>query len=306
MRLAGQREDRAMRWLAVGMLCLGLAGCSDGDAPTERRQEMMPVLEVAMDAAASDAGGATAAANDAAPAAPAGRREIAYRYGFTVWLPAASIEALQKRHLDACLKAGPAVCQVMASDVSRDSADEVMASLQMRMRPDSARSYRTELEKDLASLDGELRTASINAEDLTRQIVDLEARLRAQSTLRDRLQALIADRPGKLADLLETERELARVQQELDSATSTMAVFRERVDMSEVRISYESRPVSVADRTFEPIADALRGAVGTMVGSLAVLITVVAGLLPILMVLALLVWLFLRWRRKRKAARAAS
>jgi hypothetical protein len=286
-----------MRWIAIVALVIGLAGC--GAEPRYRDPSALEVY--AADALASDAAAAAPAgeANRATPS-EGSRREIAYTYKFEVWLRANAVEGLQKQHMDACQKAGAAACQIVNSDIRREGNDRVYASLEMRMRPADVSNFRTELEKVLPGLDGELRSAAIQAEDLTRQIIDLEARLKAQTTLRDRLQQLIAERPGKLADLLETERELARVQQELDSATSMMAVFRERVDLSMVSITYEARPVSVADRTFEPITRALRGALSVMVDSIAGLITLLAGLLPIILVFGGIIWFIVRrWRRRR-------
>ena len=75
---------------------------------------------------------------------------------------------------------------------------------------------------------------------VTRVIVDTEATLRAKRALRDRLQQLLATRPGSLADLLGVERELARVQGEIDSSEPNLASTRTRVAMSAVTIEYAS------------------------------------------------------------------
>ena len=141
-----------------------------------------------------------------------------------------------------------------------------------------------------------------NAEDLTRQIVDTEARLRAQTALRDRLQELLRSRPGRLADLLEVERELARVQGELDATQSNLAVMRTRVAMSELTLSYRSAPRPVGSDTFEPLRNAFANFLGIIVGGFAAIITIIAGLIPFAVVVVPLVWLALRWRQTPRRA----
>ena len=88
----------------------------------------------------------------------------------------------------------------------------------------------------------------MESEDLTRQIVDTEAAVRARTALRDRLQAILATRPGKLSDLLEVEKELARVQGELDATQSELAVMRTRVVTSLLTITYSSGASLMAPR----------------------------------------------------------
>jgi hypothetical protein len=117
--------------------------------------------------------------------------------------------------------------------------------------------------------------------------------------LRDRLQELLRSRPGRLSDLLEVERELARVQGELDSLQSTLAVLRTRVAMSELSVNYRSAPRPVGSDTFEPLRRAFANFIGIIVAGFAAIITIIAGLIPIAIVVVPIVWLALRWRRQR-------
>jgi hypothetical protein len=146
---------------------------------------------------------------------------------------------------------------------------------------------------------GRVISENVASEDLTRQIVDTEARLRAQTALRDRLQELLRSRPGRLADLLEVERELARVQGEIDAVQSALAVMRTRVAMSELTLQYRSAPRSVGSDTFEPLRQAFANFLGIIVGGFAAIITLIAVLIPFAIVLVPLGWLLLRWRKRR-------
>jgi hypothetical protein len=154
------------------------------------------------------------------------------------------------------------------------------------------------LEAQVDQAGGRIVTDTTSTEDLTRQIVDTEARLRAQTTLRDRLQELLRSSRGRLADLLEVERELARVQGDIDAVQSNLAVMRTRVAMSELTLQYHSAPRSVGSDTFEPLRNAFANFLGIIVGGFAVIITLIAGLVPFAVVIVPIVWLILRWRKR--------
>ena len=142
-----------------------------------------------------------------------------------------------------------------------------------------------------------------STEDLTRLIVDTEATLRAKRALRDRLQQLLATRPGSLADLLGVERELARVQGEIDASESNLAVTRARVSMSALTIEYGSIADRVAGGLFEPLRHALSDFMVAVVESTAHLVTVVGALLPWVVVVTMAVWLLVRRRRRAASSK---
>lgn len=143
---------------------------------------------------------------------------------------------------------------------------------------------------------------SMSSENLTRQILDTDARLKAQITLRDRLQGLLATRNAELNDLLALERELARVQGQIESATTTLNVLRKRVSMSVVDIHYQSQSVAVSQSALAPIGRALKNFVGGFARGLAAVINFLAAALPwLLLVILPAFWLIRRWWRRRSA-----
>ena len=139
----------------------------------------------------------------------------------------------------------------------------------------------------------------LGSEDLTRQVIDTEATLRAQTRLRERLTELLTRHQGKLADLLEVERELARVQGEIDARSSELNVMRKRIAMSDLTIAYQSRGLFVDDRTADPTLQALRDFLATVSLSFAAAIRFVAVALPWLLIVLPAFWLLRRmWRRR--------
>jgi hypothetical protein len=234
--------------------------------------------------AAADA----AAGGESQPAAPG--FYMAYRYALGLELPAQRLAAVMDAHSAACTAAGPAVCQVINASREGDPDDYLHGTLSLRAQPEWLAGFMAQAEESADEAGGEVRSRSTAAEDVTRQMVDTEARLNALRTLRDRLQEILRTRPGRVADLLEVERELARVQGELDAAASALAVLRQRVDMSELSISYMMAHRAVTPRTFEPVTTAAANFAHTMAWGISGIIDFVAFMLPWGLFLALVWW----------------
>jgi Domain of unknown function (DUF4349) len=230
---------------------------------------------------------------------------LAYSYTATLSLPSDKVVPNMKAHEQKCITAGPALCQVVAA-ASRKEDDIVTANLSIRATPAWLGTFRNGLEQDAKSFDGKIAAQGVTSEDLTRDITDTDARLRALKALRTRIEALIASRPGKLSDLLEAERELARVQGEIDSFESNLSVMRARVTMSTMDLTYQSRQVAVGGGTFSPLADAFTDFFAVMARSLAALITFLAAILPFALVIGPAVFYGLKWRARRREAKLAA
>lgn len=243
---------------------------------------------------------AAAASPQAAQPATAPRMAYVYRYGLE--LPAERTAGLMGRHEAACVAAGAATCQVIGSETTRYGQDEVMSQLTLRASPTWIAGFRARLAGEAEAAGGRVASSATESEDLTRALVDTEARLRAQTTLRDRLQSLLATRSGSLEELLKVESELARVQGEIDAVQSNLAVMRTRVATSRLEISYAAEGQLAPDGTLRPVQDAVDGATGAFMTSVAALIWVFAFMLPLALIVVPLVWWALK-RRKAKLSR---
>ena len=275
-----------------------LAGCQD--APRQHLEESvdMALMEPAPPASAAASAPSSAATPIVAPS-------IAYAYRFGLELPADAVPTVMGRHEQACIAAGPAACQVIGSNSSRVGRDSVQASLEMRATPAYVARFRAALDGEAKGAGGRVAQQAVESEDLTRQLVDTEARMRATETLRDRLQQLLATRSGTLEQLLQVERELARVQGELDATRSALAVMRTRVQTSRLDVTYSAAGQLAPDSAARPVVDALNSASYAFMTSLGMLILFIASVLPVLLVGAPLIWLLWRWRRSLRARKAA-
>ncbi len=275
-------------WAVLGVLCL-LTACSrpaaqNGADQTARADSAAP---------AADATNAQAAKPGAPPAPnPAASPMLAYSYDYGVEAPAAKVRALMATHQAACDAAGPSVCQVTGAEASEDGKDQVSAKLSFRATSAWLKGYDYRLSQDAARAGGRLVKSAVTSDDLTRDIVDTDAAVKAKTALRDRLQAVLESRPGKVEDLLKVEEELATVQGDLDTTASELAVMRQRVATSDVTIEYDSAGVLAPQGVWSPVSNALVSATGILAGSLAAMIELVAGLAPWLLAVGLVVWLF--------------
>ncbi len=92
----------------------------------------------------------------------------------------------------------------------------------------------------------------VEAEDVTEQYVDVEARLKNKAALRDRLKQLL-DKATEVKDVLAIETELNRVQGDLDAMAARLKALKGRVDLATVRLSLRRRPI------LGPLGYALKG-----------------------------------------------
>lgn len=225
---------------------------------------------------------------------------IAYSYTYKYEVPTAKLAQVEHAHQALCDRLGPAKCQIVGATLEGRAGAYNAGTLSLRVAPDIARTFEGQLGQAVGAADGSLIQSGITGEDLTRQVIDSEAGLKAKRTLRDRLQALLETRQGKLNDLVELEKSLSETQQELDTATSELAELRGRIDMSKVEIAYEATLPSTAEER-RPIAGALGSISDTLGGSVGLLINALAAFLPFAVVIGGLIALWRALRRRRRS-----
>jgi hypothetical protein len=88
---------------------------------------------------------------------------------------------------------------------------------------------------DHLSTMGRAKRRTVRRQDVTAQVVDVEARLGTLRTVRDRLRGYLAQ-AAATADLVTIERELARVQGEIDQLEAHQRMLSTRVELAELRL----------------------------------------------------------------------
>jgi hypothetical protein len=234
--------------------------------------------------------------------------QIAYTYTIGYSVAAASVGAVQRRHVVSCDSLGPARCRIVA--MRRDSSDEgaTEASLSLLVDARIARGFQDRLDAVTAGAGGSISSRGVEAEDLSKQMVDTAAKLRGKEALAQRLLALLQTHSGKVGELVEAEKAYAQTEEELDAARSWLADMRGRVTMSKIDIAY-SGAVPGTRSAWTPLREALGDAGRVSGSSAAKMVTLLLTALPWLLFAVLLLWvarrrgwrLRLPWPRRRAA-----
>ena len=86
---------------------------------------------------------------------------------------------------------------------------------------------------------GEVEGRSITTEDVSGQLVDLQARISNSQKSEEALKEIMS-RSGEIADVLEVSRELSRVRQEIEQMKATQKSLTTQVRYSTIRVSLAS------------------------------------------------------------------
>jgi hypothetical protein len=288
-------RDSGRGLILAGVAALALAGCSESSDGSIAAQDQ------AASAAASDA---ASQPKEAAPngevADLAARAEIpvslpkmAYVFNYGFRLPGKDIRALEQRHADMCEAMGPYNCQIVSLSSNGEEGEYLTGKLELAVAADKARGFGARLAEAATSAGGEQVSATIEGEDLSKQMVDTEARLRSRIALRDRLMEVLKTRKGTVAELVEAERAVASVNEEIDQANSWLKEIKGRVAFSRVLVNYESSA---------PVAGSFLGPVRAVVGSLGSIFGLLAALAIVLLAvggpIGLIAWAIRRLRRR--------
>lgn len=147
---------------------------------------------------------------------------------------------------------------------------------------------------------GKVETVNSSAQDVGEEYVDVSARVTNAKRLEERLISLLANRTGKLDEVLRVERELARVREEIERYEGRLRYLSSRAAMSTLTVTvHEPAPILGNDPGDNPIASAVRRAWENFVGVLAALIASLGILVP-LGLLTAAGWMgYRRWRKVR-------
>ena len=238
-----------------------------------------------------------------APSASAERRPnsgekamLAYEHEVEIRLDADKIAPKVKAAKQACETGKFGACLVLG--VSQSGGRYPQASLRVRAEPKAIEPLIA-----AAGAGGDIGDRSTRAEDLAVAVRDntlLRSRLSKQHA---RLLEFQGRSDLKVADVIALSEQLSKVEAELEAAEREGAIQKRRIETQLLNIAF-SPHVSEAGRSEVAIAFGDTGRV--MASSTAGVIRVVAGLLPVLLALALAIWVLkrlIRFLRRRKAVK---
>jgi hypothetical protein len=83
---------------------------------------------------------------------------------------------------------------------------------------------------------GEVQSLTADSQDVSEQYYDLESRIRNKRKEEERLIKLLEESTGKLTDILQVEKELSRVREELERMQGRMRVLQDLVSLATVTL----------------------------------------------------------------------
>ena len=302
---------RTTRLLAVSAtaLLLSLTACSggsDGDSPD---------AATAMDGGA--AGGSAGDMAEPAPEAPADAAAASKDMG-------AARNAVDLTTQQALIKTGAVSLrsadvgktrydvQVLVDEQGGQVADDktetdksgepLRARMVLRVPVDSFEDVMNEL----GSMET-LASTSTSSEDVTTQLIDVEARIKAQQASVERVRQLLAQAQS-IRDIMAIESELAQRQAELDSLAQQQAYLKDQTSMATVKVNIERKPDPKAPVAEDDDTGFLAGLAAGWDGlkkTVVAVATVVGAVLPFAVIALLIgvpVWLLVRRMRRTPVA----
>lgn len=154
---------------------------------------------------------------------------------------------------------------------------------------------------------GRLVSESSTTEDVTQEYVDVQARLENAEATRARYLEILAIRAGTVPDILEVEREIERVTENIERFKGQIRYFDAQIGLSTITIHFEQPHAAVpTGYSFgKAIKDAFRIAARIcifLIQAVIVLLPFIILLIIMVLVIRLIVWSIQRRRRKAKQA----
>jgi len=148
---------------------------------------------------------------------------------------------------------------------------------------------------------GTLKSQSLQADDVTEEYVDLQARRDALADQLDQYQRIM-EKAENVSEILEVQEEIERVQVELDRIDGRLKYLDNRVDYATITVSvHEPVPVGTGDGF--SITSVINEGIAGFLAVTAGIVIIIISLIPVI-ILALIAYLVYRFWKQRKAKNA--
>ena len=226
------------------------------------------------------------ATSPAPPQSPRGAF-LAYQHDVAIELAAADIPARLQAVQASCQSGKFGDCAVL--DVRQSAGDAPSASLTVRIAPQGVEPIIAQ-----AAQGAEIGSRSTHAEDLAQVMADNDLQQLRLQKEHAKLLEFQQRKDLAVADLLAISKQLSEIEAGLQTAQREGAQHRRRIDTQ--RVTLDFRPPG-GQRGRSEIAQSFLDFGSILSVSVAWMIRAFAGLLPLLVVLSVVVFL---WRRRRR------
>ncbi|MFJ8831045.1 DUF4349 domain-containing protein [Micromonospora aurantiaca] len=291
----GGRRLRGVALVAVGLIAaLGVGACgAGGDSGSD---SAAPAADGGAGRDAAAEGGADS--DQAAPGGTGGadlrvdQRSIIYTG--TMQVRVDDVEAAAREATTAVTAAGGFV----GADRRSSQAAEARAALTLRVPADR---FSAVIDR-LAGL-GRQERREIRTEDVTEQVVDLDARIATQRARVESSRKLLA-RATSVDELVRLENEVGTRQADLAALEARKRRLADLTSLSTITVTFLGQDASTAEEEADlGFLAGLGGGWTAFLASARVLLTVLGAVLPFAVVIGVPLWLLLLWRRRVRSRR---
>ena len=210
-------------------------------------------------------------------------------------------------------EARPSIEQLIATHAGRIGALSITGERNRRSLSATLRVPSARLDAVVAALRplGQVLHESISTEEVTSEYQDLSIRIATATREEQRLVGLLTNRTGKLSEVLEVEREIARVRTDIERMDAALRARKDDVDFSSINLqvaeAYRAEialaPVSIGARLRNSAIDGVRSASD---GLLGVILSIVELAPTVILWVLVLAWPVRAVVRRARASRQGS
>ncbi|MFV0541409.1 MAG: DUF4349 domain-containing protein [Aestuariibaculum sp.] len=182
---------------------------------------------------------------------------------------------------------------LIQSDNSTKSYNSISRSLVIRIPTQSFQPTIDSISNHVKYFDNK----QISAKDITEEFIDLEARLKAKKTLEKRYLELL-DKAKNVSEILEIERELSNIREEIEAKQGRLKYLENRVSLSTINIEFYKYtqenivPQSYTSKMWNAIKNGFSG--------LSIFFLGILSIWPFFIIIGVVVYFIRRWIKKSK------
>lgn len=145
------------------------------------------------------------------------------------------------------------------------------------------------------------RSIQVNSNDVTEEFVDINSRLKTKREVRERFITVLNTKTGNVADILEAERSIGKITEEIEAMEGRLRYLSDQVALSTIhvrifqKVDYVKEP-AVYNKTF---LDKTKQSLSWGWEAIKAIVLVIVTLWPIWLIGGG-VWFYIRRRRNRK------
>ncbi|MRX71629.1 DUF4349 domain-containing protein [Bacillus lacus] len=188
---------------------------------------------------------------------------------------------------------------VSAADYAREEEENRAGVIVVKIPQEHFQDFIT----SLSTAGNRVREKELQAQDVTEEFVDTEARIRSKKAVEARLLAFMED-AQKTEELLAISKDLSTVQEEIEQLTGRLNLLKNQVNYASITISLQEEGVKIPAvkqelNTWGKTKEQFMKSVNTVLQGISSTIVFFAGNSPIIVPAAAICFLFFFFRRKR-------